>query len=128
MEKKARILIVDDEQGIRDLFKFLLEPLGYQVFTAIDGVEGVEMVEKESYDIVFLDVHMPRMRGPEALKVMKQLKPNQPVVIFSSGSDPRRIFEEEAKELGAYTCIYKPVEIDEILKIIEEVVIIKAGG
>ncbi|OGS27497.1 MAG: hypothetical protein A2297_09845 [Elusimicrobia bacterium RIFOXYB2_FULL_48_7] len=121
MEKKARILMVDDEQGIRDLFKFLLEPLGYQVFTAIDGLEGVEMVKKESFDIVFLDVHMPRMRGPEALKVIKQLRPNQPVVIFSSSSDPKHIFEEEAKKLGAYTCIYKPVEIDEILKIIEEI-------
>ncbi|MDD5687870.1 MAG: response regulator [Elusimicrobia bacterium] len=120
MQKK--ILIIDDEKGIQDLFKFLLEPKGFQVFTANDGLEGVEMVKKDSYDVIFLDVHMPRMTGPEALKKIKQMKPNQVVVIFSSSSDPNFTFESEAKQLGAYTCIYKPVDISEILDIIDKAI------
>ncbi len=118
MDTKKRILIIDDEQGIRDLFRFLLEPDGYEVFTANDGLEGVEMFRNNSFDIVFLDVHMPRMKGPEALRIIKQIKPNQIVIIFSSSSDPSFVFESKAKQLGAYTCLYKPVNISEILKVI----------
>lgn len=122
-----RILIVDDEKGIQDLFRFLLEPQGFEVFTANDGVEGVEMVKKDSFDIIFLDVHMPRMRGPESLKIIKQLRPNQMVIVCSSSSDPNFTFEDKVKELGAYTCLYKPVNIDEIFDIINKVVGLQKG-
>jgi DNA-binding NtrC family response regulator len=122
-----KILVIDDEPGIRDLFKYLLEPLGYRIFTAVDGLEGVEMVKKDSFDIIFLDVYMPRMKGPEALKIIKEMKPDQPVIIFSSSSDPEFRFEAEAKNLGAYTCFYKPAGIDEILAVIDEV-LNKRGG
>lgn len=116
---KKKILIIDDEQGIRDLFRFMLEPQGFEVFTANDGLEGVGMVRKDSYDIIFLDVHMPKMQGPEALSIIKQVRPDQTVVIFSSSSDPNFAFEKKAKKLGAYTCLYKPVNIDDIMKTIE---------
>jgi DNA-binding NtrC family response regulator len=117
MDKK--ILIADDEEGIRDLFRFLLEPQGFEVFTACDGVEAVEVVKKNFLDIVFLDVHMPEMRGPEALKIIKKIKPEQVVVIFSSSSDPNFVFESEAKQHGAFECMYKPFNIDDLLEIIE---------
>lgn len=119
---KTKVLIIDDEQGIRDLFKFLLEPRGFEVDTAVDGLEGVEKFKKDNYNIVFLDVHMPKMAGPEVLKAIKQIKPVQIVVIFSSSSDPNYEFESKAKDLGAYTCLYKPCEIEEILRVIEEAV------
>ena len=68
-----RILVIDDEQGIRDLFCFLLEPYGFQVFTAEDGIKGIEMVKKDNYDIIFLDIHMPKMQGSEVLKEIKKI-------------------------------------------------------
>ena len=117
---KKKILVIDDEKGIRDLFRFLLEPQGFDVSTADDGIEGIEMVKKDSFDIIFLDVHMPRMQGPEALKIIKRLHPDQIVIIFSSSSDPNFTFESEARELGAYTCLYKPVDIEDILKVIKK--------
>ena len=116
---KIRILVVDDEQGIRDMFRFLLEPQGFEVFTACDGQEAVEMVTKGKYDLIFLDVHMPKMRGPEALKAIKKIRPDQLVVIFSSSSDPNYVFETEAKHLGAFDCLYKPCDIDDILKVVD---------
>lgn len=121
MSNRKKILVIDDEQGIRDMFRFLLEPEGFEVFTANDGVEGIEMVKKDNFDIVFLDVHMPRMRGPEALAHIKQIKPNQVVVIFSSSSDPNYVFESEAHKFGAYTCLYKPVDVNELLEIINKI-------
>lgn len=118
---KSRILVIDDEEGIRDLFCLLLQPLGFEVITAKDGIEGIEIFKKDNIDIVFLDVHMPRLQGPAVLKLIKQMKPDQIVVIFSSSSDPDFTFESEAKKLGAYTCVYKPFDIEGILKIINEV-------
>jgi DNA-binding NtrC family response regulator len=117
MDKK--VLIADDEEGIRDLFRFLLEPEGFEVYTARNGIEAVEVVKNNYLDIVFLDVHMPGMRGPEALSIIKKIKPEQTVVIFSSSSDPNFVFESEAKEHGAFDCMYKPFNIDDLLEIIE---------
>jgi DNA-binding NtrC family response regulator len=114
-----KILIADDEEGIRDLFRFLLEPQGFEVFTARDGAEAIEMVKNNFLDIVCLDVHMPVIRGSEAFKMIKKIKPEQVVIIFSSSSDPDFVFESEAKNLGAFECLYKPFNIDDLLVIIE---------
>lgn len=115
---KTRLLIADDEQGIRDLFYFLLESQGFEVFTAQDGLAAIEMVTNDSFDLVFLDIHMPKMKGPEALKIIKRIQPEVPVVIFSSSCDPEFIFETEAKQCGAFDCLYKPFNIDDLLKVI----------
>lgn len=114
-----KILIVDDEKGMRDLFCFSLEPYGFDIKTACDGVEAVESVKSEEFDIIFMDVHMPRMRGPEALKKIKEIRPEQIVVIFSSSSDPKYVFESEAKQHGAFDCLYKPFNIDDVTSVIE---------
>ncbi len=126
--KKVSILVVDDEQGIRDLFKFMLEPEGFKIDTAEDGEKGLELYEKGKYDIVFLDVHMPKMRGPEALKKIKKINPGQEVVVFSSSSDPEFIFEKQAEKAGAAKCIYKPFTVDEVLKIVNNIMEGKDGG
>ena len=113
------ILIVDDEPGFHDMLRYLLEPLGFIVHSAHDGLEGLECVRRQNYDIIFLDVHMPKMRGPELLKIIKELKPMQFVVMMSSGSDPRQVLEQTAKELGAMACLFKPFEISQVLETIQ---------
>jgi CheY-like chemotaxis protein len=119
---KKSILIVDDEKGIREMFHFLLQPEGFEVFTAQDGAEGLELVGKRAFDIIFLDMHMPKVEGPEALRRIRQIRPGQAVIIFSSSSDSNLTFESKAKEMGAVCCLYKPVDVDEILKVIELVI------
>ena len=116
---QRHILIVDDERGFHDLFRFILEPLGFTVSSAYDGVEGLERLKERDYDMVFLDVHMPKMTGPELLKLIKGIQPSQLVVIMSSGSDPRQAFEETAKKLGAAACMFKPFELEQIIKNLE---------
>jgi len=118
--KKLRILVADDEQGVRDLIAYLLEPLGYAVFTARDGKEAVEIIEHEEFDVIFLDVHMPRMRGVEALSEIRRRLPQQKVIIFSSSSDPFYVFESQAKQKGATDCLYKPFELDDLLLVINK--------
>ncbi|HEX3046089.1 MAG TPA: response regulator [Bacillota bacterium] len=115
---KKRLLIADDEQGIRDLFCFLLESQGFEVFTVGDGLAAVEMVQKQMFDLVFLDIHMPKLKGPEALKRIKGIYPDLTVVIFSSSCDPEFIYETEAKQNGAFDCLYKPFNIDDLMAVI----------
>ena len=94
-DPKKSVLIVDDEPGFHALFKLLLEPLGFEVLSAKDGVEGWEAGQKQNPDVVVSDVHMPRMRGPELFEKIKKFKPEQPVIMMSSGSDPQHTFEKK---------------------------------
>ncbi len=109
------ILVVDDEPGFHDMLRYLLEPLGFIIHSAHDGLEGLERVRGRNYDIIFLDVHMPKMNGAELLKIIRELKPLQFVVVMSSGSDPRQVFEKTVKELGAMACLFKPFEINQVI-------------
>ncbi|MBN1621976.1 MAG: response regulator [Endomicrobiales bacterium] len=120
--KKLKILVVDDEAGVRDLITYLLESMGYIIRTAKDGLEAVEIVANEEFDIIFLDVHMPNMKGTEALESIKKIRPKQTVIIFSSSSDPYYVFESQAKQKGAFDCLYKPFELDDLLNVINKAV------
>jgi CheY-like chemotaxis protein len=87
------ILVADDEQGIRDLLHFVLEPLGFEVVTVSDGVDAVEEIKRRAFDLIILDVHMPALSGPDALKIIRELRPSQRVLVVSSGSDASQSFE-----------------------------------
>lgn len=111
-----KILAVDDEAGLRDLYLFLLEPLGFEVTTAYDGLNALELIQKQKFDLIILDVHMPRMAGPEVLLKICELYPSQKVLIVSSGSDYTQSFENMARERGAIECLFKPIDMDELIK------------
>lgn len=112
------ILAVDDEIGFRDLYTYMLVPLGFEVTCAEDGLQAVEKIQQRPYDLVLMDIHMPRMTGPEALKKINSLRPNQKVIIFSSSSDPTYAMENEALKEGAMDCLLKPVDVEQIQKAI----------
>ena len=115
------VLVVDDEQGFRDMYVYFLEPLGFKVTCACNGQEAVDKVRQADYDLIFMDIHMPVMTGPEALKDIKKIRPNQKVIIFSSSSDPDHKMENEAlKQGGASQCLYKPVDLAQIERVLAE--------
>ena len=118
---KTRVLVIDDEIGWRDMFVFLLEPLGFEVTCAENGLEGVKRIREQEYHVVLMDVHMPILSGPEALKQIHEIRPDQKVIIFSSSSDPEHILEKEAEvKSGVIACLYKPVELAEIQRVLEK--------
>ena len=124
---RKSILIADNEQGFRDLFPFTLEPLGYEVVVVSDGQEALDQVRQRSFDLVILDVHMPRMDGLESLTRIRELRPAQRVLIMSGSYDPDQTFESRATEAGAMSCLSKPVALDEILQAVEQA-LAPAGG
>ncbi|MBI2375501.1 MAG: response regulator [Deltaproteobacteria bacterium] len=124
---RGRILVADDELGFRDLFRFTLEPLGYEIVAVADGLEALEQLQKRTFELVVLDVHMPRMGGPEALARIRAVRPRQRVIILSSSSDASRAFEDQAAAFGASACLFKPVELEELIGAIERAVA-ESGG
>ena len=115
---KKTVLVVDDEQGYLDLYVFFLEPMNVEVTCVTNGLEAVQKIEQQPYDLIFMDVHMPVMTGPEAFRRIRQIRPEQKVVIFSSSSDPSFAKEKQTIKDGALVCLYKPVTIDEIQRVL----------
>lgn len=79
-----KILIVDDEESVRDAFELALEPAGYEIKTVCDGQQGVDAVKANRPDMIFLDLKMPVMDGVEALRQIKSFDSTIPVYIVTA--------------------------------------------
>ena len=108
-----RILVIDDEQGIRAALGQLLEFEGYEVRSIANAAEGIAEYQKWRPHLVFLDVKMAGMDGMEALKKLRELDPNALVVMISGHATIRTAVE--ATQLGAYEILEKPLDTDRIL-------------
>ncbi|MCE2495222.1 MAG: sigma-54-dependent Fis family transcriptional regulator [Flavobacteriales bacterium] len=111
----ARILIIEDEQSIRNVLKNILkdENKDYQVDEAADGKEGVDMLRKESYDLIMSDIKMPGLDGIEVLERARILSPDSAVVMISGHGDIDTAVECIKK--GAYDYISKPPDLNRLL-------------
>ncbi|MGE0862713.1 MAG: sigma-54-dependent transcriptional regulator [Vicinamibacterales bacterium] len=110
---KPRILVIDDEPAIRDSLKMILEYEGYEVMQAATGEEGVKLVERESPDLVFLDIKMPGMDGLEVLQKLAHMVETTPFVVISGHADTATAVR--ATKLGAFDFIEKPLTQDRVL-------------
>jgi len=108
-----RILVVDDEQGIRAALGQLLEYEGYEVRTASNAADGITEYERFKPNLVFLDVKMAGIDGIEALKRLRQMDPAAVVVMISGHATIQTAVE--ATQLGAYDILEKPLDTDRIL-------------
>ena len=113
MTTARRILIVDDEQGIRAALGQLLEFEGYEVRAVGNAVDALAEYNKQRPDLVFLDVKMPGIDGVEALKKLKELDPSGIIVMISGHATIQTAVE--ATQLGAYDILEKPLDTDRIL-------------
>jgi two-component system response regulator PilR (NtrC family) len=115
---KGRILIIEDERSMREVLKILLEEEAYDVTTAADGMEGIEQVRSNIFDLVITDIKMPRADGFEVLRQVKEISPNTIVLMVTAfGTTESAI---EAMKQGAYDYIHKPFKIDEIRLIVKK--------
>ena len=83
IEKQKYILVVDDEINVRTVFSDILKKEGYYVRGAKDGYEAIKAVDEESFDLVLIDLGMPRMNGIETLENIKKRKPQLQVIIYT---------------------------------------------
>ena len=113
-----KILIVDDEKKICDVFSRMMTREGYSVLKATSGRKALKIVEEHTPHIIFLDIKMPELDGMEVLKQIKRLNPDIVVVILTAYGGMKRVIE--ATRLGAFDYLTKPFNIDKIKIIIEK--------
>jgi DNA-binding response OmpR family regulator len=110
----AKILIAEDERDIRDLVAFTLRFAGYEVFTATNGEEAVELAPRVNPDLILMDVRMPRMTGYEACKLLKANSDMKdiPVVFLSAKGQESEI--QQGIDAGAEEYLLKPFAPDQL--------------
>jgi len=113
-----KILIVDDEPDILRATKVRLISFGYEVITAGDGQDAMELLQKETPDLILLDLRLPRMNGDEICAKLKGDKKFKciPIVIFTASSDVNT--STKVKESGANGYLIKPFAPEELLQVI----------
>lgn len=113
MAEKKRILIVDDDTEIRDLLEFDIASSGYFVDTASDGMEGLTKALNNKYDLVLLDVMMPKMNGFEVCKNIRAAKINVPILMLTA----KGTIDDKTSGFnsGADDYLVKPFDIQEVL-------------
>ena len=113
MTEKKRVLIVDDDTEIRDLLEFDISSSGYFTDTASDGMEGLNKALNNKYDLILLDVMMPKMNGFDVCKNIRQAKINVPILMLTAKGtigDKTSGFDS-----GADDYLVKPFDIQEVL-------------
>lgn len=107
-----RIGIIEDEKNISDMIKYNLEKDGYEVYTAYDGQEGIELIEAQELDLLLLDIMLPNIDGLDICKRVRQ-KMEIPIIIISAKADE---FDKVlALELGADDYVTKPFSMREVM-------------
>lgn len=120
----SKVLIVDDQSGIRFLLDIVIKEEGYHTALASNGLEAIEKVKQLDPEIVFMDIKMPLMDGIEALAEIKKIS-NAKVILMSAYTDKDSF--ERAKDLGAFMCIGKPFDVNNIKVILHEIALLNNG-
>jgi len=114
MNKEKTILIIDDEEDLRETVEYQFKAKGFRVITACDGIEGLEQLETEKPDLIILDMNMPRMNGLEFYAKMKGTdeKPKYPVLVLTARANMENLFHD----LDVDGFMSKPFENDQLIK------------
>ena len=112
-EGRQRVLVVDDEEGIRDLLSRTLALAEYEVDTTADGVSALESIRNDGYKLLIADLRMPGMDGLTLIREVKQIDPHLPIIIITGYSSESSAIE--AVNLGVAGYLTKPVGIPQVL-------------
>ena len=118
MDKHARILVVDDDESIRNTVKAILEDEGYVVDLAATGTEAIKRTEETAYNVALLDIRLPDMEGVELLKLMKDAVPRTRKIMVTGYRSMQNAVVALNKNADAY--LIKPVDIEKLLNTVKE--------
>ena len=116
---KIKILVVDDKKIIGDLFDLTLGSKGHEIVWERDETAALALIKEDAFDIVFLDIIMPDEDGVSILKMIKEVKPEIPVVMMSGYSVEEK--RHNAMVLGAELILRKPFEYEALKKVIKDI-------
>ena len=115
-----RILVVEDEAEVREALREMFTSAGYEVAVAEDGYDAVERAVSEDYDLITMDVRMPRLNGIRATDILRERRPSVPVVIVSGylGNDFK--YRKALEDMGVRHFLEKPFSMAEAVRVIRE--------
>lgn len=115
--RSARVLVVDDDKGIREFVRTVLADEGYDVTEATDGQEALDRVAQRRPDVILLDMRMPVMDGWEFARTYRERPgPHAPIVIVTAALDVAK----DAKDIGADGFLAKPFQLDDLLQLVQQ--------
>ena len=114
MPTAKKILVVDDERGLRYLLSDVLTSEGFEVRMAKDGQESLDQLRGRRFDLVITDIQMPRLDGIEMLKVMKKRGRKEKVIIMTGNPTDRRLSGTDMPQVMSH--LQKPIQIDDFLE------------
>lgn len=117
---KKQILIIDDDCDIRESVQFILKKEGYLTALAADGVEGLERAKQEPFDLIILDLSMPRMTGQEFVAQMARAKMKIPIIIITAQANPALTFRGLATKYKPLDMLPKPFLPNELTDKVEK--------
>lgn len=118
--QKLHFLVVDDNDGIREVFCRLVQRAGHVASTASDGLEALEALQRETFDVMLLDLSMPRMNGVEVVRWLRDnptVAPDMRIVVVSAWTGEHR---GVLQELGVDTVMQKPLRFQQLSDLIAE--------
>ena len=115
------IMVVDDDPAICETLNNILTRKGYSVGIAHSGEEALAMARKKSYDVAIIDIKLPVINGLETYLAMKELNPELSAIMMTAYRQEMDDLVEEALRNNAYTCLYKPFEIEGVLKFVNAI-------
>ncbi|MDY6878729.1 MAG: response regulator [Desulfatiglans sp.] len=117
-KEKIKILVVEDESGLQELFRDIFQMEGYDVEVAIDGYAGLEAYRRFAPDLVFTDIVMPKMNGLELIKKIREINPHVKVIYISGFFGIRGLKQELENEVSkyGYRTLSKPFRISKMLE------------
>jgi CheY-like chemotaxis protein len=122
--KKASILVVEDEEEVRELLSDILLTEGHEVITAADGTEGVELFKSNHFDMVLTDLGMPKMSGWQVAEEIKKINGNTPVVLITGWGI--EINDSEIENRGVDLVVNKPFRVDQVMQLVQQQIEIRA--
>lgn len=116
----AKILIVDDDQYLRELYQEIIQDIGYEVDSAVDGEEGFKKITENKYDLVLLDVMMPKLDGLGVLKKLKEINKTDTKIIVLTNLAHDPIIEESLKNGALNYLIKADITPDQLIEAIKK--------
>ena len=115
-----RILVIDDDAGVRETIRQTLDERGYEVITAVNGALGLAAFRDAPPDLAITDIIMPVMEGLQTIRALRCERPEMPIIAMSAGArGARHDLLEIARQLGVWEIVVKPFDPDDLAALVE---------
>lgn len=117
----ALIMVVDDDENLCVNMRDVLSGKGYRVSLAYDGNSAIEQAQKNNFDVMLIDLKLPTLNGLETYLAIRQFRPNVVVIIITGYPQEMNNLAQQALQGNAYTCLEKPINMDELVSLLEQI-------